>query len=143
MTTAAAAEAAEGEGARPPAERRPPPATDDDRRRGRPPDRGPRRPPIGGGAGRVTPGYAAAVPDRLPPPGPSFLREQPVRVGDRTFRAGMSRPSEAPDGWWLAILWVVDDDGVVRFADVAPAAGRRPIRRSAGLGRPSAARCPG
>ena len=38
----------------------------------------------------------------------------------------MSRPSEAPDGWWLAVLWVVDDDGVVRFADVAPAGGPPP-----------------
>jgi hypothetical protein len=66
------------------------------------------------------------VPDRLPPPGPSFLREQPVRIGDLTYRAGMSRPSEAPDGWWLAVLWVVDDDGVVRFADVAPSGGPPP-----------------
>ncbi len=66
------------------------------------------------------------MPDRLPPPGPSFLREQPVRIGDRTLRAGMSRPSEAPDGWWLAVLWVVDDDGVVRFADVAPSGGPPP-----------------
>ena len=66
------------------------------------------------------------MPDRLPPPGPSFLREQPVRIGDRTLRAGMSRPSEAPDGWWLAILWVVDDDGVVPFVDVAPTGGPPP-----------------
>jgi hypothetical protein len=66
------------------------------------------------------------VPDRLPPPGPSFLREQPVRVGDRTFRAGMARPSEAPDGWWLAILWVADDAGVIAFTDVAPTAGPPP-----------------
>jgi hypothetical protein len=63
------------------------------------------------------------VPDQLPPPGPSFLREQSVRIGDRTFRAGMSRPTEAPDGWWLAILWVVDADGVVSFRQVAPEAG--------------------
>jgi hypothetical protein len=63
------------------------------------------------------------VPDQLPPPGPSFLREQPVRIGDRIFRAGMARPSEAPDGWWLGILWVVDDAGVVSFGKVAPRAG--------------------
>lgn len=63
------------------------------------------------------------VPDQLLPPGPSFLREQPVRVGDRTFRAGMGRPTEAPDGWWLGILWVVDDAGVARFGEVAPTAG--------------------
>lgn len=66
------------------------------------------------------------MPDRLPPPGPSFLREQPVRIGDRTLQAGMGRPSEAPDGWWLAILWVADDAGVVAFTAVAPTAGPPP-----------------
>jgi hypothetical protein len=63
------------------------------------------------------------VPDQLPAPGPSFLREQPVRIGDHAYRAGMARPTEAPDGWWLAILWVVDDTGVISFRDVAPMAG--------------------
>lgn len=66
------------------------------------------------------------MPDRLPPPGPSFLREHEVRIGDRTYRAGMARPSEAPDGWWLALLWVADEDGVIAFRDVAPAAGPPP-----------------
>ena len=66
------------------------------------------------------------MPDRLPPPGPSFLREQPVRIGERTYRAGMARPSDAPDGWWLTILWVADADGVVSFRDVAPDAGPPP-----------------
>jgi len=46
-----------------------------------------------------------------------------VRIGDRRFLAGMGRPSEAPDGWWLAILWVADEDGLVSFRDVAPASG--------------------
>jgi hypothetical protein len=66
------------------------------------------------------------VPDRLPPPGPSFLREHEVRVGERLLRAGMARPSEAPDGWWLTLLWVADDEGVVPFRDVGPAAGPPP-----------------
>lgn len=66
------------------------------------------------------------MPDRLPPPGPSFLREQAVRIGDRTYQAGMARPSEAPDGWWLTIMWVADADGVVSFRDVAPDAGPPP-----------------
>lgn len=82
----------------------------------------------------MTPGYPARVPDRLPPPGPSFLREQTVRIADRTFRAGMARPSEAPDGWWLAILWVTDDDGVVGFREVAPDAGPPPDPPLARLG---------
>jgi hypothetical protein len=63
------------------------------------------------------------VPDRLPPPGPSFLRDEVVRVGDRTLRAGMGRPSTLPDAWYLCVLWVADDEGVVSFADVASAAG--------------------
>jgi hypothetical protein len=65
-------------------------------------------------------------PARLPPPGPSFLREHDVRIGDRAFKAGMGRPSEAPDGWWLAVMWVADGDSVVEFRDVAPDAGPPP-----------------
>jgi hypothetical protein len=38
----------------------------------------------------------------------------------------MARPSESPDGWWMALMWVVDDEGVVSFRDVAPAAGPPP-----------------
>jgi hypothetical protein len=74
------------------------------------------------------------VPDRLPPPGPSFLREHEVRVRDRTYRAGMARPSDAPDGWWLALMWVADDDGVVSFREVAPAGGPPPDPPLARLG---------
>ena len=46
----------------------------------------------------------------------------------------MARPSQAPDGWWLGILWVTDDAGVVSFADVAPAAGPPPDPPLARLG---------
>ncbi len=74
------------------------------------------------------------MPDRLPPPGPSFLREHEVRIGDRALRAGMARPSEAPDGWWMALMWVTDDDGVVSFRDVAPASGPPPDPPLARLG---------
>jgi hypothetical protein len=66
------------------------------------------------------------MPDRLPPPGPSYLREHTVRIGGRTLRAGMTRPSDAPDGWWLAVVWVVDDEGVASFRDVAPTGGPPP-----------------
>jgi hypothetical protein len=30
----------------------------------------------------------------------------------------MGRPSDGPDGWWLTVLWLADDDGVVSFADL-------------------------
>jgi hypothetical protein len=66
------------------------------------------------------------VPDRLPSPGPSYLKELDISVGDRPLRAGMSRPSDGPDDWWMALLWVADDEGVVSFRDVAPSAGPPP-----------------
>jgi hypothetical protein len=74
------------------------------------------------------------VPDRLPPPGPSFLREHEVRVGERSLRAGMGRPSDAPDGWWMTLMWVADDEGVVSFRDVAPRSGPPPDPPLARLG---------
>ena len=75
------------------------------------------------------PRYARAVSERLPHPGPSFLREQEVRIGDRRLEAGMAKPVDGPDDWWLAVLWVTDADGVVSFRDVAP--GGRPAARAA------------
>ena len=66
------------------------------------------------------------MPDRLPLPGPSFLREQELRLGDRVLHAGMSRPTTGPDDWWLAVLWVRGDDGIVSFREVAPASGPSP-----------------
>jgi hypothetical protein len=66
------------------------------------------------------------VPDRLPSPGPSFLREHALETNGRMLRAGMSRPTTTEDEWWLAILWVADDDGIVPFVDLAPPAGPRP-----------------
>lgn len=46
----------------------------------------------------------------------------------------MGRPSEAPDGWWLTILWVSDDTAVATFGDVAPHAGPPPDPPLARLG---------
>lgn len=65
------------------------------------------------------------MPDRLPHPGLSYLKEQELRIGDRVLAAGMSRPVTA-DEWWLAVLWVADEDGIVSFRDVAPVAGPPP-----------------
>jgi len=70
--------------------------------------------------------YARGVPDRLPHPGVSFLREQDLRIGDRVLHAGMAKPVTGPDDWWLAVLWVTDDDGIVSFRDVAPTGGPPP-----------------
>jgi hypothetical protein len=38
----------------------------------------------------------------------------------------MAKPVDGPDDWWLAVLWVADETGVVSFRDVAPAAGPPP-----------------
>lgn len=73
------------------------------------------------------------MPDRLPAPGPSFLKEQSVRVRDRILQTGISRPA-ATDDWWTAILWVADADGVASFGDLAPAAGPPPDPPLARLG---------
>src|SRR5207344_3256318 len=67
--------------------------------------------------------YPLRVPERLPSPGPSFLREQDLHVRDQTYRVGMSRPSATDEGWWLAVLWVSDHEGVVSFRDLAAAGG--------------------
>src|SRR4029077_11357200 len=67
-------------------------------------------------------------------PGPSFLREHALEARGRPLRAGMSRPTTTDDGWWLAIAWVADDEGVVPFVDLAPAAGPPPAPPLAILG---------
>ncbi len=57
--------------------------------------------------------------DRLPPPGPSFLREQEVRVGPRRLAAGMSRPATTEE-WWTAILWLAEADRLASFEMLVP-----------------------
>jgi hypothetical protein len=66
------------------------------------------------------------VSPRLPAPGPSFIREHTLEANGRSLRAGLTRPTTSDDGWWLAIAWVADDDGIVSFVDLGPAAGPRP-----------------
>ena len=69
---------------------------------------------------------------RVPPPGPSFAKEETVLLhghgveGGRALRLGMTAPSTTEDGWWLAVLWAADDAGVVEARDVAPRAGPPP-----------------
>jgi len=70
---------------------------------------------------------------RLPPPAASFIREHEVNVGDLRLRAGIDRPTEI-EGWWLAVLWVADDEGIVPCRVVAPAAGPPPDPPHARLG---------
>jgi hypothetical protein len=72
--------------------------------------------------------------DRLPLPGPSYLREQVLHVAGLTWYAGMARPSIGPDDWWLSVLWVRDETGIISFQDAAPAAGPPPEPPLARLG---------
>jgi hypothetical protein len=74
------------------------------------------------------------MPERLPAPGPSYLREQELRVRDVRLLAGMSRPSSPADDWWTAILWVAAPDGLASFVELAPAAGPPPEPPLARLG---------
>ncbi len=46
----------------------------------------------------------------------------------------MSRPTEGPEGTWLAVLWVADGHGIVSFRDVAPPSGPPPEPPLARLG---------
>ncbi len=68
------------------------------------------------------------MPDRIPAPGPSFLRERPIHIRDRELSAGMGRPTEGDGdgGWWVALCWVADTDGLVSYRDVAPLGGPPP-----------------
>jgi hypothetical protein len=72
------------------------------------------------------------VNERLPSPGPSFARAEPLRlrgaagaVGPRVT-LGMMKPSIMEDGWWLTTLWAEDDEGVIEARSVAPPAGPPP-----------------
>jgi hypothetical protein len=65
---------------------------------------------------------------RLPSPGPSFIREEHVALASRSGDAdevvvGLTSPSVMDDGWWLTHLWAQDAAGVVSARDAAPAAG--------------------
>lgn len=71
---------------------------------------------------------------RWPAPGPSYLREQELRIGERRLTVGMSRPSTPTDDWWTAILWVSEGSSLVTFAELAPAAGPPPDPPLARLG---------
>jgi hypothetical protein len=68
--------------------------------------------------------------ERLPLPGTSFLKERPIDIEGRAegeIRAGAAQPSTMPDGWWVALFWVQDSEGVVSCREVAPLAGPPPV----------------
>jgi hypothetical protein len=68
--------------------------------------------------------------ERLPLPGTSFLKERLIDIegrADGEIRAGSAQPSTMPDGWWIALFWVQDSEGVVSCREVAPIAGPPPI----------------
>ena len=68
--------------------------------------------------------------ERLPLPGTSFIKERPMIIEGRAqgeIRAGSTQPSTLPDGWWIALFWVQDGEGVVSCREVAPLAGPPPV----------------
>ena len=70
--------------------------------------------------------------DRLPSPGPSFIREQRLRLPapagalGREVRLGLTPPSIMDDGWWLTHLWAADEEGVIDARAAAPSSGPPP-----------------
>lgn len=48
------------------------------------------------------------------------------RVPGARLRAGMTKPSQTDDGWWLAHLWLADDEGIAQASAIAPPAGPPP-----------------
>lgn len=69
---------------------------------------------------------------RLPAPRPSYLREETVLLhstpadAGRPVRLGMTAPGTTEDGWWVALLWAADDEGVLDTREIAPLAGPPP-----------------
>lgn len=67
------------------------------------------------------------MPERLPVPGISYIKEEQVTLRDGAkLRTGMTNPSVMDDDWWLTNLWVGDEVGVVPALIAAPAAGPLP-----------------
>jgi len=70
---------------------------------------------------------------RLPAPGPSYLREEtvfaPGASGEAPHRVlvGMTAPSTTDDGWWLALVFARDDDGIVPASMLQPRSGPPPV----------------
>ena len=68
--------------------------------------------------------------ERLPLPGTSFIKVRPMIIEGRAqgeIRAGSTQPSTLEDGWWIALFWVQDAEGVVSCREVAPLAGPPPV----------------
>jgi hypothetical protein len=63
--------------------------------------------------------------DRLPSPGPSFLREIELKPGDERHLR-LSRPQIIADGWWVTLLWAERQRRLLTFNDLAPAYGTPP-----------------
>ncbi len=82
----------------------------------------------------IGPPILPVMPERLPLPGPSYLREIEVRAAGPGVRAGMAVPTTTDDGWWLAVLWLADDEGVVSFRSLAAKGGPPPEPPVARLG---------
>lgn len=60
--------------------------------------------------------------DRLAVPGGSAAPEVEIRSPGGPLRAGVSEIRDL-EGWWLALLWVADDEGIVPLRALAPRSG--------------------
>jgi hypothetical protein len=65
-------------------------------------------------------------PTRTPlAPGPSYLRQLPLKPGEDLL-VGMSEPQTLAEDWWVALLWCERDGRLIRFSDLAPSYGIPP-----------------
>ncbi len=63
--------------------------------------------------------------ERLPAPGPSYLKELELEPGDR-HRVGMTAPQTLADEWWVSLLWCEEDGKLATFRELGPPAGPPP-----------------
>jgi hypothetical protein len=61
---------------------------------------------------------------RLPSPGPSYIKEIELAPGDDRI-VGISAPQTLEE-WWIAMLWCERNGRLLDFADLAPAYGIPP-----------------
>jgi hypothetical protein len=65
------------------------------------------------------------VSERYPVPGAEYVPRQEIALRDGAGYVALTRPSDL-DGWWLGVLWVGDDEGIVTFTELAPVVGPPP-----------------
>lgn len=59
------------------------------------------------------------------PPGPSFIKELPLRPGASRL-VGITRPQTLAEEWSVALMWCEEDGKLITFREAGPLAGPPP-----------------